>query len=414
MRAYFLRIAAFVGLFHLGMSMSKALHPLYWRSEGGLAQFSLAYSVMAFAGCLSVFLPSLLVRLGTAGSAMAGTAMYAAGIGLRAAQPSYPISIVSGLLGGVGASIVLLATKNWTLATPADRRPRLISLMAGMSGAAQSAGLLAAGWATAAFGYLGLPDLPGGLLLAAAIPVLALAVMPPDVGTPLSGSPKPARVDVRELMRRHAVVVIPTTIALFVLGLYGAALLPMLPLYLEDAGWSVQALSTLMAAAMAAGIGLNLAIGQRLKSASAPIGYMLVCCVSAASVIGFMYCRNAALAAVAAGVYVMLRPTSSALFENVQFQIVDDASAPAMFGLLQSTFLLADIVGGLVAPAIFAMRQHALVPCSVAVLIVVNGLVFLWIARASRARLRKADHRALHLPAAKAAASDFLPSSGHE
>ncbi len=174
------RVAVFTLLFFIGMWLSKTVHPLYFERHGHLVAFGLSYTAMAVAGTMSVFVGRLADRWGPRLVMVLGSVLYSAGMTLRVFHDSPTIAVVSGVVGGLGASSVFVALRMWTLLNADEsQRPGVISRrefmnQAGMALGTGSAGALVTVIGSGDRGYVGV------LLLAAGFVLATLAFIPPS------------------------------------------------------------------------------------------------------------------------------------------------------------------------------------------------------------------------------------------
>ncbi|MFZ9036414.1 MAG: MFS transporter [Francisellaceae bacterium] len=233
-------------LFYFGMWASKTIHPLYWQSLGDLPLFSISYAIMAVAGAFSIFWSRIVTRLGTRHALMLGASLYTLGLLLRGVPPDIIIAAASGFIAGMGASISILAMKNWIFAFDEPDRPKTISMIVNAEKSAQLLGTFSAGWLVLLFNVTGSIPFSPALILVALFPLISLLFMPRFIK--LDNPQKKGGMKshtIRELIQHNPKFVIAILAALFLSGLYSAVLLPLIPIYLHDGGLSMSALSTI-------------------------------------------------------------------------------------------------------------------------------------------------------------------------
>lgn len=104
--------AFFTLFFQMGMAVSLAAMPLYFKHENALAAYGMAYSVMAVTGAFSFAYGLFVDRIGFAKALMFGLLLYAFALSMRVFT-SPMIAIMTAIMAGVGASTALLAKRAW-------------------------------------------------------------------------------------------------------------------------------------------------------------------------------------------------------------------------------------------------------------------------------------------------------------
>ncbi len=99
-------------LFNLGMNLSASIHALWFDANNKTENFAIYFSVMAATGLLAAFIGTILNRSNIKTPLMIGSLLYGLGLATRCfASPVY-IIIISAIIAGIGANIVLLVGKN--------------------------------------------------------------------------------------------------------------------------------------------------------------------------------------------------------------------------------------------------------------------------------------------------------------
>ncbi|MEV8321296.1 MFS transporter [Streptomyces sp. NPDC059900] len=343
------RVAAFTFLFFAGMWLSKTIHPLYFERHDHLVAFGLSYTAMAIAGTMSVFVGRLADRWGPRPIMAAGSLLYAVGMALRVVHDSPAVAVISGLVGGMGASSVFIALRTWTLYNANEsQRPAIISRrefmnQAGMALGTGSAGALAALIGAGDSGYVTV------LLLAAVFVLATIAFIPPSkprVPAGADGDSPGKQARLRDVFTRHRGISLGVVGLGLLMGFYVSLLSPYLPLLLADRGVPLAWVGVVLAIASVARLSAAAVAGRFLRQRS-PLTVFLIaegCCAATTLVLAVAAGPWIAAVALALRGAFLLGATVSQ--ELLQLNAFPSALAGVFFGLVQSAFLAGDSLGG--------------------------------------------------------------------
>lgn len=108
------RYTLFTLLFQIGMAVSLAAMPLYFKNENAISAYGMAYSVMAVTGVFSFVYGLFVDRIGFAKALVIAIILY--GIALSMRVFTHPIiAIMTAIMAGIGASTAILANRSWVL-----------------------------------------------------------------------------------------------------------------------------------------------------------------------------------------------------------------------------------------------------------------------------------------------------------
>ncbi|MFE9737468.1 MFS transporter [Streptomyces sp. NPDC006477] len=342
------RVAGFTLLFFVGMWLSKTVHPLYFERHGHLVAFGLSYTAMALAGTLSVFVGRLADRWGPRPVMALGSVLYAAGMALRVFHDSPVLAVVSGVVGGIGASSVFIALRTWTLHNADEsQRPGVISRREFMNQAGMAVGTGAAGALVAVIGS-GDRGYVGVLLLAAAFVLATVAFIPPSKPhvRPDAGKDPADRPRLRDVVTQHRGLALGVVGLGLLMGFYVSLLSPYLPLLLADRGVPLAWVGVVLAVASVVRLTAAAVAGRYLRARS-PLAVFLLseaCCAATTLVLAVSVGPWIAAAALALRGAFLLGATVSQ--ELLQLNAFPAALAGVFFGLTQSAFLAGDSLGG--------------------------------------------------------------------
>lgn len=167
------RYVVFTLLFQMGMAISLASMPIYFKHENAIPAYGVAYAVMAITGAFSFIYGMVVDRIGFAKALLFGVLLYAVALSMRVF--THPvIAIVTAVMAGVGASTAILANRSWVLQMVEDDTSNTTELTAIRSMVVNVGMLLGAGIVSLAvylFGvvYFWLLLLAGGFVFGSAL-----------------------------------------------------------------------------------------------------------------------------------------------------------------------------------------------------------------------------------------------------
>lgn len=108
------RYSAFSLCFQMGMAISLAAMPVYFKQQDAVSVYGSAYAVMAVAGAFSFVYGFLIDKIGFARALLFGALLYAIALSMRVFTEPV-IAIITAIMAGAGASTAMLANRSWTL-----------------------------------------------------------------------------------------------------------------------------------------------------------------------------------------------------------------------------------------------------------------------------------------------------------
>jgi Arabinose efflux permease len=108
-------IFLFIFLFYLIMGVSRYTQLLYFQANNNLENFSISYSTMAISGALSFLITNQLPTNQSKYYIKTFIPIYSIGLLLRVFYNNSFIAALSGILCGIGASVILLLVRQWLL-----------------------------------------------------------------------------------------------------------------------------------------------------------------------------------------------------------------------------------------------------------------------------------------------------------
>jgi len=327
--------------FFLAMWLSKTAWPLWFCESGDLRVYGFSYSVMACTGIFSIVFSSAIKKLGLRRALMLGLSLYGCGIALRWYNRSMGAGIVSGLSGGVGASIVLLTLRirAWEFQETAVS-PKFISARKAVKDVASGlAGILIA--ALIAFSGYRLA------MFSALIPLLVAFYLGSRMKEPEKKA-APATATAPSGLNR--LCAIPKLRALLLLslvgGLYSSLSVPYLPMLYRDIGMSAKTIPLLASLATVVSLlsqPLAIYLCNRARPISAFFMGEIVYLVALALLV---FAKAPFMIPFLVALRVSGRSVSGLAEEMIELSAVSKAETVAFYGAVQTAFLIGDSAGG--------------------------------------------------------------------
>ncbi|MDO4441184.1 MAG: MFS transporter [Moraxella sp.] len=374
----------FTLLFQMGMAVSLAAMPIYFKQEDAISAYGMAYSVMAITGAFSFIYGVFIDRIGFAKALMFGVLLYAIALSMRIF--THPMmAVMTAIMAGIGASVAILANRSWILQisqSSTHNTTKITAMRSVLMNTSTLVGTALVSLAVFVFGsvYFWLLLSAGALVMISA--VFARQNLSQDNNIRLVQKPNQPKRTFRQTL---TVFVGLFVLANFVMGVYVGLFKPYLILMFIDYGVSesksvfIFLLTTFMTIVVNA---LLLKYHRSVKNIPF-IGYFL-------AMAGYVAC----FVVMAAGLFyglglwvlvlaVLARSAFSGLavsFEEVlEYELFDKASLATALGLTQTAFLAGDAVGSLITSLWVVpknSRDYAQICLYCAILAVVHMGVF--------------------------------------
>lgn len=105
------RYAFFMLFFQMGMAISLASMPIYFKNENAISAYGMAYSVMAVTGAFSFVYGMFVDKIGFAKALLFALLLYALALSMRVF--THPVvAVMTAIIAGVGASTAILANRS--------------------------------------------------------------------------------------------------------------------------------------------------------------------------------------------------------------------------------------------------------------------------------------------------------------
>lgn len=358
--------------------MSKTIHPLWFKENDTLYIFGFAYSIMALTGIFSFAFGAFAERIGISKSMRWGCILYSIALFLRIYPHSFILAAISGVLGGVGAgtTIVCMRSLMFQLAKHTDR-VRVISWKNVVSTTSMALGSALAGglvMLVAGKGYVHC------LMLSSLFPLIALTLMPrvPKANEVL-GDKTSVFNDIRIAFVEDRFLTIGLIGTSILSGLCVSLLIPYMPVIFSDHGLSVGLVGTFIAVSSILGTSMQL-LAKKMHRPKRQKSVFLLSHILLSGVT-LLLAANISLTMLMLVVFLRAAIGSIAIvsYEVIEYSIADKAKSSGLFfGIIQSSFLLGDMLGGGIGGALYAsFGIQALIFLAV-ILIVFEALGLLW------------------------------------
>lgn len=377
----------FMGLFYFGMACSKMVHVLWFRENGTLEIFGFGYSVMALAGIFSFVYSGLAHRWGMVRCMQLGCIFYSVAMFLRIFAHSYVIAGVSGVLGGMGAGTSILFLRYLVVSASSEfDRAKIISWKNAVVNGSAACGTAFAGWLVVYLGSRG-DSYVKVLLIAGLFPLLCLPLIPKLVGVDGKDEEKgsePVWVTMKNAFHSNKRLTMSLIFLSALVGIYSSLIVPYMPVILAELGLNAEYLGVLIGAAAVVGpigqlILKHYCVGEFKERIFFVVQILL-------GVMTLMFSFK--LGMVGLIVVVLLRAVLSGLAklvgELMEISMISGKNSVIFLGIMQSSFLIGDMVGGGIAGVVFTEYGVRSLVYLAAGLIGIEGVLMPFIYRVNR------------------------------
>lgn len=349
------RIYLLNALFLFPMWISKTLQPLFWAGEGKLNLFSLSYVAMAVAGSLSIFYASLIVKTGIRSALLIGYALYGTGLVLRAYPHNAFLAILTGLTAGIGASVTGITLRALILEIDDVNRKKAVLHTDNISTLSQSFGAMLSGLLVSFVSFYFHDGYQVSLWITGLLAMSSMLFVP-KTGYKDNFSVHKKGGDSLSLKKKPDTITTFIFIACFAQGLCWAVLIPLVPIYLRNMGYSINYVGVIISSGVALGFILKntyVSLTQKYKINNS---LMLFTFLSSTSVFLSMWLLSEKMKlyfAIAIIAFYTFKATMSLILNFIEMNIAEKGRAHSVFGIRQTAFLTGDIAGGILMPFVY-------------------------------------------------------------
>lgn len=346
------RYAFFMLFFQMGMAISLASMPIYFKNENAISAYGMAYSVMAVTGAFSFVYGMFVDKIGFAKALLFALLLYALALSMRVF--THPvIAVMTAIIAGVGASTAILANRSWVLQISEDSTQNTTKLTAMRSMIVNIAMLVGTGLVSLAvyvFGsiYFWLLLMAGGFVFMSS--VFAYQNIKFDKLKKVAIRPK-EKISIKNILTLSTILFILSN---FVVGFYVGLFKPYLILMFVEYGVSesksvfIYLMTTVMSILVNM---LLLKYNNKFKNTPfigffvAMIGYILSFLLMSFGLYYGLALWVLVLATLARSAFTGL---SSSFEEVLEYEFLDKATLAMALGFTQTAFLAGDAAGSLV------------------------------------------------------------------
>ncbi|MGG4662156.1 MFS transporter [Providencia vermicola] len=351
------KIYLFYFFFLFPMWISKTLQPIYWEQQGQLNLFSVSYVMMAIAGACSMFYVKGLSHIGTKNSLFVGFFLYGGGLILRAYPIGISIAITSGLMAGMGASIIAIALKSLIFNAEKSAQSKMLLHSDNLSTLAQSLGAFIAGALVTLLStvdsnaYRSALIISGGMVFVAIFTIASLNTQQKEQTLP-KPDPKKNTSFFKLFCKKDLILFI----AFILSGASWALILPIIPIYLKNMHFSDANMGLVMSMGVITGLILKNLFMLLFSEKNKSFSLLVFSCLCMLMLYGVFWSINMGLPLIFATSVIamyMFRTVCSLLINFIEMEIAQKGNAEHVFGLIQTAFLTGDILGGIALPYVY-------------------------------------------------------------
>jgi MFS family permease len=359
------------------MWTSKTLQPIFFESSGHLANFGLSYSAMALAGYFSFLTGSLTDHLGTQKTLGIGSVLYGIGLLLRSFPDYASVAVMSGLIAGTGASMVINALRLWLIDMSTEsNRARYIGIKSSTAALGNAIGCALAGLLPLLAITMKNIMFSVGVMLSV-IGMMTLFFAKKDAST-VNQKKRSPLTDIKIIFSSHRRLAVYTSVIGVLTGFYVSFVSPYLPLIMKQKGLDMSSIGLSIGAFSLIRFFVDPVIARwiekRIESKlaiflTAEFSILLITGVFALSIskslfIVFLIGRSVALG------------FSTISEELLWIQKFPREMVGLLFGVNQSAFFLGDFIGGLTNGVIYQNFGLTLCVFIALAVIILNAYLF--------------------------------------
>lgn len=369
------------------MWISKTLQPIYWEQQAQLTLFSISYVMMAIAGACSLLYAKGLSRIGTKNGLIVGFFLYGSGLVLRAYLTGMAIAVTSGLMAGMGASIIAIALKSLIFNIDKQEQNKVVLHTDNLSTVAQSLGALIAGGLVTILSVIDQSPYRSALLISGAMVLIAIVAIP---SLKIQQTEKSLTKKISQKNASFFHFLIKTDLVLFIAfiisGASWALILPIIPVYLKNMHFSDANVGLVLSLGVISGLILKnlfmFIFSGKDKSISLLVFSGLCMLMLYGMFWSIKYGSTIIFAFSIISMY-MFRTVCSLLINLVEMEIARKGNAEHIFGLIQTAFLTGDIFGGIALPYVYKSGFLVNYPLVIIVFILLSNILIYSCAKTS-------------------------------
>nr|WP_305009848.1 MFS transporter [Providencia sp. MGF014] len=381
------KIYFFYFFFLFPMWISKTLQPIYWEQQAQLTLFSISYVMMAIAGACSLLYAKGLSRFGTKTGLIVGFLLYGCGLVLRAYPTGMAIALTSGLMAGMGASIIAIALKSLIFNIDKQEQNKVLLHTDNLSTIAQSLGAFIAGGLVTILSIIDQTPYRSALLISGVMVLIAIVAIPslkiPKTEKPLVKKGSQKGTSFFHFLNKADLVLF---IAFILSGTSWALILPIIPVYLKNMHFSDANVGLVMSLGIISGLVLKNLFMFIFSDKDKPISLLVFSVLCMLMLYGMFWSikyGSPVIFAISIIAMYMFRTVCSLLINLVEMEIARKGNAEHIFGLIQTAFLTGDIFGGIALPYVYESGFLVNYPLVIIIFILLSNILIYSCAKTS-------------------------------
>lgn len=335
-------IFLFLFVFYLLMGVSKYAFVLFAQEHQSLDNYSLSYSAMAISGALSFMITNQIPKNKAVVYFRIFVPLYALGMFLRIFVENRGLAILSGVIGGLGASAILLLVRHWFLHIGDQDKENSNLIRSSRFTISNIASIIAvpvSGCAIFLMSFYQTNAYVTLLVIYACLMLLLSFTKVPNIEIP---EKKQQWIFLPQDKARGSLLYIIT----FLLGICGSMITSILPAIIKGAGWSVMGTTYLTTLIAVLTLLLTLILSNNWVSKKLSLFFFLNQLIGILVALIIPLIVNSKMSMLI--VLFVVEMTLAGYFvisDLMDYQVIPKVESTIYLGILQSSFLVGDSVG---------------------------------------------------------------------
>ena len=367
-------IFLFLFVFYLLMGISKYAFVLFAQEHQSLDNYSLSYSAMAISGALSFMITNQIPKNKTVVYFRIFVPLYALGMFLRIFVENRGLAILSGVIGGLGASAILLLVRHWFLHIGDQDKENSNLIRSSRFTILNIASIIAvpvSGCAIFLMSFYQTNAYVTLLVIYACLMLLLSFTKVPNIEIP---EKKQQWIFLPQDRVRGVLLYVIT----FLLGICGSMITSILPAIIKGAGWSVIGTTYLTTLIAVLTLLLTLILSNNWVSKKLSLFFFLNQLIGILVALIIPLIMNGKMSMLI--VLFVVEMTLAGYFvisDLMDYQVIPKAESTIYLGILQSSFLVGDSVGSPLGSFLYDRCGLSILFMSYAIICCVGTISFL-------------------------------------
>lgn len=367
-------IFLFLFVFYLLMGVSKYAFVLFAQEHQSLDNYSLSYSAMAISGALSFMITNQVPKNKTVVYFRIFVPLYALGMFLRIFVENRGLAILSGVIGGLGASAILLLVRHWFLHIGDQDKENSNLIRSSRFTISNIASIIAvpvSGCAIFLMSFYQTNAYVTLLVIYACLMLLLSFTKVPNIEIP---EKKQQWIFLPQDRVRGVLLYVIT----FLLGICGSMITSILPAIIKGAGWSVMGTTYLTTLIAVLTLLLTLVLSNNWVSKKLSLFFFINQLIGILVAFIIPLIMNGKIGMLI--VLFVVEMTLAGYFvisDLMDYQVIPKAESTIYLGILQSSFLVGDSVGSPLGSFLYDRCGLSILFMSYAIICCVGTISFL-------------------------------------